>query len=166
MSLTPEQIVSALNLVAHEEGGYYRQTYQTDLTLDLPDREGHTRSVLNTIYYLLTAQSPINFLHKNRSMIAHYFHLGSPLEYLILHPGGRLETQILGPDLAAGHALQLVVPDGCFKAARLLGGDYALISEAVAPGWDIRDRELATTATLDRHPEHRARLAPFLLGGH
>lgn len=161
--MTPREIAAALNLVAHEEGGYYRQTFQTELTLELPDRDGVTRYVLNTILYMLTDVSPVNFLHRNRSAIVHYYHQGAPLEYTVLWPDGRLESQTLGPDIAAGHVLQLVVPGGCWKAARLLGGPYGLISEAVAPGWDIRDRELATHALLEQFPTHAARLSGLIL---
>jgi predicted cupin superfamily sugar epimerase len=164
--MSPEEIASKLGLIAHEEGGYFRQTFQTDLTIELSDRKGSTRPVLNTIYYLLTAKSPINYLHRNRSAIAHYFHLGSPLEYFVVSPDGRLETHVLGPDIAGGHQLQLVVPEGCWKAARLLGEGYALISEAVAPGWDVRDRDLATPALLREWPALSDRLAPLVLSEH
>ena len=160
--MSPEEIAQTLGLIAHEEGGYFRQTFQTDLTVDLLDREGSTRYILNTILYMLTARSPVNYLHRNRSAIVHYFHQGAPLAYTVLSPEGRLETAILGPDIAAGHVLQLVVPAGSWKAARLLGGTHGLISEAVAPGWDLRDRELATHALLRRWPELADRLAPLI----
>lgn len=160
--MSPAEIAQALDMVAHEEGGYFRQTFQTDLTIELPDREGSTRFVLNTILYMLTDQSPVNFLHRNRSAIAHYFHQGAPMEYTVLWDDGRIQTHILGPDLSAGHLLQLVVPAGCWKAARLLGPGHALISEAVAPGWDIRDRVLADHGLLRAFPALAERLRPLI----
>ena len=137
------QLINALCLAPHVEGGYFRRTYQSDLTASLPYGE---RRLLSSIYYLLTDDSPIGHLHRNRSDIMHYFHGGSPLAYLIVHPDGRLERSILGSDLAQGQQLQLLVPAGCWKASELLGGEFGLISEAVAPGFDYADMELATQA--------------------
>ena len=57
-----------------------------------------------------------------------------------------------GPDVAAGHQLQVMIPGGCWKHTQLLDDDpryarftgeaaFCLLSEAVAPGFDYRDLE-------------------------
>ncbi len=93
---------------------------------------------------MLTDDNSIGYLHRNKSDITHYFHGGSPLAYLIVHPDGRLDRKMLGADLERGQQLQLLVPGGCWKASELESGEFGLISEAVAPGFDYADMELAT----------------------
>ena len=77
------------------------------------------------------------------SDIVHYFQGGSPLTYIILHPDGRLEKKILGADLSAGQQLQLIVRGGSWKATELIAGEFGLVSEAVSPGFQYEDMELA-----------------------
>jgi uncharacterized protein len=40
--------------------------------------------------------------------------------------------------------MQLIVPSNYWKATILEAGEYGLLGEAVAPGFDYRDSELAT----------------------
>lgn len=48
----------------------------------------------------------------------------------------------------------MLVPGGWWKASRLCGGEYALVSEAVAPGFDYADNEIATDEIVRRnYPE-------------
>ena len=142
-----QQLITRLALQPHIEGGYFRRTYQSGSTAG---KAPGGRRLLTSIYYLLTDDSPIGHLHKNRSDILHYFHTGSPLAYLIVHPDGRLERQVLGPDLAQGQQLQLLVRGGCWKASELESGEYGLISEAVVPGFEYEDMELATPELVRR----------------
>lgn len=141
--------IDRLELVPLVEGGYYRQTYASALPVARgPERE--ERPCLTTIHYMLTDDSAVGFWHKNTSDIIHFFHAGSPLTYFLLSPEGELSTKILGPNPRAGHSLQLVVPGGTWKATILRRGEYGLLSEAVAPGWDVRDWEMATEDALRR----------------
>lgn len=64
-----------------------------------------------------------------------YFNEGTPAFY----PDGRYEKVIVGPDILNGQRLQLTVPGGTYKAAELTAGEYSLVSEAVAPGWEPED---------------------------
>jgi predicted cupin superfamily sugar epimerase len=43
------------------------------------------------------------------------------------------------------------VPGGWWKASRICAGDYALVSEAVAPGFDYADNEIASMASIAQH---------------
>lgn len=151
-----QSVIEALQLEAHVEGGYFRRTFQADhrAKLDLPVGE---RFTMTSIFYMLTSDSPIGHWHRNKSDIVHYFHLGAPVTYYLLHPDGALETATLGSDLAAGHQLQLAVPGGVWKASHLPTGDYGLISEAVAPGFEYEDMTLGTREQLyDLFPDQRA----------
>jgi len=125
------EIIHLLDLKPHVEGGYFTRTYQS------PSNK------MSSIYYMLTDDSPIGFLHKNKSDIIHYYHAGSALRYILLFPDGRLEEKILGVNLADGQLLQLTVSGGCWKATQLLDGEYGLISEAVSPGFEYSDMQIA-----------------------
>ena len=151
-----QSVIEALQLEAHVEGGYFRRTFQADHRAKLELSIGE-RFTLTSIFYMLTSDSPIGHWHRNRSDIIHYFHLGAPVTYYLLHPDGALETATLGSNLAAGHQLQLAVPGGVWKASHLPAGDYGLISEAVAPGFEYEDMTLGTREQLYAlFPDRRA----------
>lgn len=156
-----KDIIETLGLERHDEGGYFRQTIESEINVALDDERGH-RPAMNSIFYLLTKVEPIGYLHRNRSHIHHFFHGGGPLEYLTVSPEGNLHRVILGPDLANGHVLQMSVPGGWWKATRLLSQDYGLLSEVVVPGFDYRDRDLASEALLEEFPHLSAVLRPLI----
>ncbi|RLJ16251.1 cupin [bacterium endosymbiont of Escarpia laminata] len=141
------QIITHLSLEPHVEGGFFHRTYQSEHQTTPTDIE-KSRPLLTSIYYLLSDDSPIGYLHKNRSDIIHYFHSGSPLTYHIIHPDGTIERIVMGNDLASGQQLQLIVKGGCWKATELTAGEYGLVSEAVSPGFEYADMELAERETI------------------
>ena len=160
--MNKHQILKHLSLIEHIEGGYFRETYRSATTL-ATERKGSDRALLTSIYYLLTEDRPLDHFHQNQSDILHYFHLGSPITYLILHPDGNLEKIKLGHNLADGNVLQLLVPGGCWKAAILEQGEFGLIGESVAPGFDYRDMTLATADLFKaKFPHLWQKLAPYV----
>ncbi len=142
--------ITKLQLEAHPlEGGYFRRTYESEHFIG-------ERKLLTSIYYMLTDDSPIGYMHRNRSDILHYYHAGSSLRYLLLDEAGHLQEQRLGID--AGASPQLLVPGGVWKIAILEVGEYSLISEAVSPGFEYRDNTLAKVEEIqalypDLYPE-------------
>jgi len=134
--------IAQLSLVAHIEGGYFAETHRSSETITT-SREGQNRAVMTSIYYLLTDDRPIDHLHKNQSDIMHYFHAGSPITYITVDLEGKLHRAKLGLDLAQGQVPQLLVPKGYWKAAVLESGEYGLLGESVAPGFDYRDMAIA-----------------------
>ncbi|MCX4658366.1 cupin domain-containing protein [Streptomyces uncialis] len=148
--LTARYWIDALGLEAHVEGGYFRRTFQADHrpTTRTPDGDRYT---LTSIHYLLTHWTAIGHWHLNRSDVLHFHQHGEPVTYHLLHPDGRHSTVVLGQDPRQGHTLTLAVPGGVWKASHLTAGDHALISEAVAPGFDWAD------LTLGRYEELTAR---------
>jgi predicted cupin superfamily sugar epimerase len=150
-----QDVVAALNLELHMEGGFYRRTFQTDHST-LETAGGH-RYLMSSIYYLLTRDAPIGHFHLNRSDIVHYYHLGDAIQYSLIYPDGTLKTMVMGSDIFAGECLQLHVPGGIWKASQLLDGPagYGLISEAVSPGFDYADMEMGSRRKLgERFPDH------------
>lgn len=160
---TTEDVVEALGLEGHVEGGYYRRTYEASHRDKISTDEGD-RFLMTSIFYLLAAESPVGHFHLNRSDIVHYFHLGDPIEYFLIYPDGRLETVTMGHDITRGQQLQLTVKGGVWKASRLTSGShgYGLISEAVSPGFDFADMTLGEASQLsEQFPQH-APLFPAL----
>lgn len=147
-------LIAALALQPHAEGGYFRRSFASAYNTT---SAGAERPAMSSIYYLLTDDSPIGHWHRNRSDIMHYFHAGEALRYWLIDPGGELSQHTLGLDLAAGETPQLLVPGGYWKATELCSGHYGLISEAVCPGFDLADMDLAAAAHLaEQFPEHQA----------
>jgi predicted cupin superfamily sugar epimerase len=63
---------------------------------------------------------------------------------------------VVGPDIAHGQQLQLAVTGGTYKAAELTQGEYGLVSEAVAPGWQMEDMvEINRAELLKKFPQHK-----------
>ncbi|MGC6369817.1 cupin domain-containing protein [Pseudomonas sp. K2I15] len=152
-------LIAALGLEEHEEGGYYRRTFQSGRQVPAETEHGGQRHLMSSIYYLLTQDSPIGYFHLNHSDIVHYYHLGDALEYNLIFPDGTLQTVVMGSDVSNGQLLQLHVPGGIWKASRLMNGasGYGLISEAVSPGFDYADMEMSNRQKLTaQFPEHRA----------
>ncbi|AUX24070.1 hypothetical protein SOCEGT47_046030 [Sorangium cellulosum] len=157
------ELIESLGLIPHPEGGYFREVFRSGSTpmttngLTDPagsvvqtDRAPPERNVLTSIYWLLDRSRPVGYWCMNLSDHVHYYHAGAALTYSVIHPDGRLETQRLGPDLRRGDVMQFVVRGGCWKASHLEEGDYCLIGEAVAPGFDFRDFHWGVTEELVR----------------
>ncbi|MEP5569405.1 MAG: cupin domain-containing protein [Halioglobus sp.] len=156
-----ETIIKQLELEAHREGGYFKRSFQADHREKIATDNG-PRYTLTSIYYLLTIESPVGHWHLNQSDIIHYYQLGGPIDYYIIQPDGTLSTVTLGPDLAAGQQLQLTVRGGNWKASCLTTGDYGLISEAVSPGFDYDDMNIAQSEKLIADfPQHRALIEAY-----
>jgi|GEM_PF-192846 len=150
-----QAVIEGLGLEPHVEGGYFKETFRNEQSFQFGDRN---RSVLTSIYYLLTIDSPHGRFHLNQSDIVHYFQLGDPITYYLIHPSGELETRILGNDLSQGHELQFNVPAGVWKASQMnANGEhgFGLLGEAVAPGFDYEDMTIGLADDLiAQFPQH------------
>ncbi len=160
--MNKEEIIRQLGLVEHVEGGYFAETYRSNINVDTK-RTGKDRSILTSIYYMLTSDRSIDHFHRNQSDILHYFQGGSAITYFVLSPSGELSKTKLGLNFNQGETGQLLVPGGYWKAAVLEQGEFGLLGESVAPGFDYRDMDLATadyfqTAFPDLFPE----LSPYI----
>ena len=153
-TLSKSEVIAALGLDGHFEGGYFRETFRPTHRDMLQTGRG-PRSTMTSIYYMLTDDSPIDAFHTKHSDGIQYHHFGAPLTYHLIHPDGRYEAVVLGPDLAAGQVPSLAVAGGIWKAAELPAGEYGLVSEVVAPGWEMDDMILITRAELlANFPQH------------
>ncbi len=83
---------------------------------------------------------------------------------LLLHPDGRVERPVLGPDLAAGQRPQIVVPAGTWQGSRP-AGEWALVGTTTAPPFEWTMFTLGVRAELQaRHPSAAAEIASLTRG--
>jgi len=137
--------IAHLQLQPHTlEGGYFRRTYESPYSHSQLPFATTPRCLMTSIFYMLTDDNPIGYLHVNQADIMHYFHSGSALTYLIVPPDGQLQTVTMGQNATAGEQLQLLVKGGDWKASFLASGEFGLISEAVSPGFEYADTALVT----------------------
>ncbi len=152
--MTTAELKQQLGLEPHPvEGGYYRRTYTSSGTVDLPRGK---RAQGTAIYYLLE-QGAFSEMHMLASDEIFHFYLGDPVEMLQLHPDGSSALFTLGPDIAAGQHVQLVVPAGVWQGTHLIGqGKMALLGCTVTPGFDFADYSNATADELIARWPHEA----------
>jgi uncharacterized protein len=129
------------------EGGFFRRTYTSPGTVELPRG---VRLHGSAIYYLIEPGT-FSEMHMIESDEMFHFYLGDPVEMLQLHHDGSSAVLTLGPDLKNGQQVQLVIPAGVWQGTRLIGeGKVALLGCTVTPGFDYADyhsgsyQELAT----------------------
>jgi len=135
--MTADQIKRLLNLEPHPiEGGFFRRTYTSPGSVNSARGRRHQGTA---IYYLLEPGT-FSEMHVLSSDEIFHFYLGAPVEMLQLLPSGESKVVTLGPDLAAGQHVQLVVPAGVWQGTRLIGdGKVALLGCTVTPGFDFAD---------------------------
>ena len=145
--------IEKLNLGKHPEGGFYSETYRSELSLPskiLPQGTEGERSLMTAIYFLLCGDE-FSALHRLKSDEMWHFYDGSPLQVHMIDKEGHYTWFRLGRDADAGDVLQGVVPGGCWFGATLVeSGSWALVGCVVAPGFDFRDFELADRRELLR----------------
>ena len=127
-------LAAALDLAAHPEGGWYRRTWTSTVTVDTP---GGPRPSATAILYLL---DDVSRWHRVRSAELWCRHSGSPIQ---LRTGGVGSAPTPAAEVRLDAASpQLAVPAGRWQTARLLGPDPALVTCVVSPGFDFADFEL------------------------
>jgi predicted cupin superfamily sugar epimerase len=98
------------------------------------DVHGRLLAVQSQVYYMLTRELPVNYLHWLEPDDTHILLDGGPVDYFVFHPDGKAEKFTLGKDVAAGQVLVVPVPGGCWKALRLHpGAGFALMANALSP---------------------------------
>lgn len=152
-----ERLVSELRLVAHPEGGYYRESYRSSAAVITAD--GYRRTALTNIYFLLTGDT-FSAWHRIDADESWHFYRGSDLIVLIIKPDGSLEEHRLGPN----GPWQTTVPAGCYFAAHVPDATaYALVGCSVAPSFEFSGFELASRDALTaQHPQHAATISRFI----
>lgn len=124
---TGEDIARRLQLhpLPHE-GGLFRETH----------RDSHSSSI-----YFMLVDPMVSALHRLGGPETYHWYAGAPLRMLLLHPDGRIEQPVLGPDVAGGQRPQVLVPQGVWQGSSS-AGDWTLVGTTMAPPFDWLDFQL------------------------
>jgi uncharacterized protein len=138
------QLIERLQLQPHPEGGFYRETWRSDLCLPqsiLPAAYTGSRSAGTAILFLLPTGHYSRW-HRVKSAELWFHQAGDPLELVVAETlDGEAQTIQLGGD---GTFQAIVPPDRWQKATPLAGAaGYALVGCVVVPGFDFADFELS-----------------------
>ncbi len=137
-------IIDQLGLSPHPEGGWYVETWRSDVTI--AGAEGGERASATAIYFLLESHQHSAWHRVDASEIW-LWHMGDPL--LVSQKrqhDGEPHSAILGPDLAAGQRPQFLVPAHQWQATTPLRNGaigWTLVSCIVSPGFEFAGFELA-----------------------
>lgn len=134
---TAQDMIATLNLSAHPEGGWFRETWRAPAT-------NGERAASTAILFLLPAGERSHW-HSVDADEIWIWQSGDPLAlHIAPDEATSPTTHHLGGD-PASQSLQGVVPTGQWQAAEPLPGEhgYALVSCIVAPGFDFSGFTLA-----------------------
>ena len=151
------EVIAALRLEPHREGGYFRETYRAHDLVDTPQGQ---RARATSIAFLVTLDQPSRF-HRLRSAELWVHRAGAPLELWLLEPGGGARSLRLGAGGRQGGEEErraARVPPHVWQGARVvpavrsgqLGAacDWSLVSCIVTPGFEYADFELGHRGVL------------------
>ena len=133
--------IAKLRLEKHPEGGYFVETYRSDLAIRFP---GHreSRHLSSAIYYMLVGDQFSAFHRIKSDEIWHHYAGGT----LALHVLGKTRPILLGKSGSARP--QAIIPKGKWIAVSVKSGGFCLAGCTVSPGFDFSDWELGNAARL------------------
>ncbi|EDP65429.1 hypothetical protein BAL199_12251 [alpha proteobacterium BAL199] len=132
---TAQELVAALGLAPHPEGGWYKETFR-----DRPADGG--RGALTQILYLLPAGEISAWHRVNDATEVWHHYAGAPLTLSLSADGRTVVDHIMGPDVLAGQVPHVVMAPGVWQSARSLG-DWTLCGCTVAPAFEFAGFEMA-----------------------
>lgn len=138
--MTADDLISALGLCPHPEGGHFRETYRHRAT-EGSDTIAEQRGAGTAIYFLLRAGEHSAWHRVDADEMWH-FYAGAPLCLRTWDGRGEVKENILGPAVQKGQHPQLLVPAGQFQTAHTLG-EFTLTGATVTPAFLFSGFELA-----------------------
>jgi predicted cupin superfamily sugar epimerase len=154
-----EYWVENLNLLPHPEGGFYKETYRSELTVQAESLDGRLngeRSLCTGIYFLLE-QENFSAFHRIKSDELWHFYAGDPITIHMIDKSGNYTSQDVGSDLEKGEVLQYLVPANTWFASEVKEGrEFALVGCTVSFGFDFNDFEMADKSLIQQFPNHES----------
>lgn len=133
-SMSAAQVIAALDLKPHPEGGHFRETFRD------PAAPGG-RSVGTAIYFLLDI-GEVSAWHRVDAAEIWHWYAGAPLVLSVSPNGHDASAHHLGPEIGRGQRPQFVVPAGHWQTATSLGA-WTLVGCTVSPGFEFAGFEMA-----------------------
>lgn len=152
------ELAARLGLEPTPDGGFFRCTYDSEETLDLPRGQRRASSAIMAIM-VGDQVTPIHRLQQDEMW---HHHGGDAIEVHELRERGEgpaHKITIVGPDVAAGQVPQYTVMRGAWLGARLQPGarhhGHALYGCTLTPGFHPADTESQPAeALLRKFPAH------------
>ena len=163
--MTAEEIRALLDLKRHPTCGYVRLTYVSPMPIPagvLPPPFETGRPLGSALIFQVTPDAHVK-LHRLRNDQLYHYYLGDPIEVIMLKMDGSVARALCGPDIRAGHALQLLIPGNTFHTARVAGErNWFLGASTEWPGVAPADVEPGDiNALCARYPSAAAELRLF-----
>jgi hypothetical protein len=164
--LTAEEIRRLLKLEPNATCGFVRETYLSKLSIapgGLPAPFADGRPLGSALYFMMSPAAPVK-LHRIKNHQLYHHYLGDPIEVLMLHADGTHTFATVGPDLRAGHYVQLFIPGNTFDTAQIRGTHQWFLGAStewpgVVPAEDV---ELGNADALAAsHPDVAAEIRSF-----
>lgn len=149
-------LIHTLGLLAHPEGGHFREVFRSSARVSTMDHRGE-RAALTTIYFLL-AEGEVSRWHRVTSDEVWHFYEGAELELLTADSDFLEIKRVRLGELASGAQPVHVVPAHGWQAARSTAA-YTLVGCSVGPGFDfqdftlLRDHPQLAETLRQRHPD-------------
>lgn len=152
-----EYWIKNLDLLPHPEGGYYKETYRSELSINLEtieeNRKGF-RSLCTGIYFLLD-KGNFSAFHRIKSDELWHFYAGDLITIHMIDQQGNYFAQDVGNNIEDGQVLQYLVPANTWFASEIKGDrSYALVGCTVSYGFDFNDFEMANKSLIEEFVEH------------
>jgi len=147
--VTAEDLIAALQLAPHPEGGWYRETFRSSA-------EPGERAAATAVYYVMQAgqRSHWNRIDADEMWL---WHAGDPLDLTIVDSDGApMRTIRLGGRVGEGEQPQVVIPAGQWQTAEPVApgeAGYTFLSCVVAPAFEFAGFELAPPGWEPPRPE-------------
>jgi predicted cupin superfamily sugar epimerase len=123
-------LIEQLALEPHPEGGHYRRVYASEAQVSC---NGALRPAMTAIQFLL-ARGECSAWHRVDAEEMWHWQQGGPLELRIFDADTRQLRRARLNAAERGGPAMVVVPSGCWQAARTLG-DLTLVACTVSPGF-------------------------------
>lgn len=159
MDHSAREWIERLGMERHPEGGYYCETYRSQITLEgelISARFAGPHALSTAIYFLLEGRDFSSF-HSLQADELWHFYSGSALTLHLLSEGDGYRCIHLGSHAQAGEVFQAMVPAATWFAATVDdSAPYSLVGCTMSPGFEFRDFELARRRELlEIFPDHR-----------
>jgi uncharacterized protein len=150
--------IKKLGLLPHPEGGFFKETYRSDITIDTnidSVKEKHnqttrsgTRSISSSIYYLLEGKQVSFFRKLNNADEIWHFYAGSSLTIYSINETKRKISELkLGHELENGERFEILIRGASWFGAKVNDvSSYPLVGCTVFPSFSFEEFKLA-----DRH---------------
>ncbi len=154
--------IERLALQVHPEGGYYKEVYRSEETINSISGNNAQRHIATSIYYLLDSETK-SFCHRLKSDEIWYFHAGAPVTLYLIDELGNWSLKVCGP--GPEEELSVLIPKNTWFGAMVTSeNSFVLVSCMVSPGFTFTDFEMIDRNELiEMFPQHKEGIIKYTL---